>query len=172
MIVSTLSYLFTKSATPYSIYTLSLAKRGDLITHNKDKAILTLMPVTSVIEKDFIPVYQTMLLGDLVDIFKRSSRNLFPVLDKDGKLVGVLTLDDFKQLLFDKSLHKSVTVRELMLAPPAIVHDDENMEIVMKKFQSTGAWNLPVVKDEKYVGFISKSKLFSAYRKMLIEVSD
>jgi CIC family chloride channel protein len=172
MIVSTLSYLFTKSITPYSIYTLSLAKRGDLITHNKDKAILTLMKLDAVIEDNFIPVYQTMRLGDLVDIFKRSSRNLFPVLDNDGKLVGVLTLDDFKQLLFDTKLHKSITVRDLMLAPPAIIEKDENMDQVMQKFQSTGAWNLPVVQDQKYVGFISKSKLFSAYRRKLIEVSD
>ncbi len=172
MIVSTLSYLFTKSITPFSIYTLSLAKRGDLITHNKDKAILTLMKLDSVIESDFIPVYQTMRLGDLVDVFKRSSRNLFPVLDNDGKLVGVLTLDDFKQMLFDTSLHKKITVRDLMLAPPAIIEKDENMDRVMQKFQSTGAWNLPVVDDDKYIGFISKSKLFSAYRRKLIEVSD
>ncbi len=172
MIVSTLSYLFTKSITPFSIYTLSLAKRGDLITNNKDKAILTLMKLDSVIESDFIPVYQTMRLGDLVDVFKRSSRNLFPVLDNDGKLVGVLTLDDFKQMLFDTSLHKKITVRDLMLAPPAIIEKDENMDRVMQKFQSTGAWNLPVVDDDKYIGFISKSKLFSAYRRKLIEVSD
>lgn len=172
MITSTLAYLFTKSITPYSIYTVTLARRGDLITHNKDKAILTLMRLESVIESDFIPVYQTMRLGDLVDVFKRSSRNIFPVLDNDGKLVGVLTLDDFKQLLFDTKLHKKITVSDLMLSPPAVVERDENMDSVMQKFQSTGAWNLPVLRDGKYLGFISKSKLFSAYRRKLIEVSD
>lgn len=172
MITSTLSYLFTRSITPYSIYTVTLARRGDLITHNKDKAILTLMRLDSVIESDFIPVYQTMRLGELVDVFKKSSRNIFPVLDKENKLVGVLTLDDFKQLLFETSLHKSITVHDLMLAPPAVVERDENMDSVMHKFQSTGAWNLPVLDDGKYVGFISKSKLFSAYRRKLIEMSD
>ena len=113
-----------------------------------------------------------MRLGELVDVFKKSSRNIFPVLDKENKLVGVLTLDDFKQLLFETSLHKSITVHDLMLAPPAVVERDENMDSVMHKFQSTGAWNLPVLDDGKYVGFISKSKLFSAYRRKLIEMSD
>ena len=172
MITSTLSYLFTRSITPYSIYTVTLARRGDLITHNKDQAILTLMKLDSVVESDFIAVNQTMRLGELVDVFKKSSRNIFPVLDKEGKLVGVLTLDDFKQLLFETALHKSITVHDLMLAPPAVIERDENMDSVMHKFQSTGAWNLPVLNDGKYIGFVSKSKLFSAYRRKLIEVSD
>ena len=172
MIVSTLSYLFTRTITPYSIYTVHLARRGDLITHNKDKAILTLMKIDPVIEDNFIIVRKNMKLGDLVDVFKQSSRNIFPVLDDEDHLVGVLTLDDFKQMLFDHSLYKRVTVSDLMLAPPAIIDKQENMGEVMQKFQSTGAWNLPVVHKDKYVGFISKSKLFSAYRRKLIEVSD
>jgi CIC family chloride channel protein len=172
MITSTLSYLFTRSVTPYSIYTVTLARRGDLITHNKDKAVLTLMRLESVIENDFIPVQASMRLGELVDVFKKSSRNIFPVINKEGKLVGVLTLDDFKQLLFDTSLHKSISVSDLMLAPPAVVSKDESMDSVMQKFQSTGAWNLPVLDEEKYIGFISKSKLFNAYRRKLIEMSN
>jgi CIC family chloride channel protein len=172
MITSTLSYLFTRSVTPYSIYTVTLARRGDLITHNKDKAVLTLMRLESVVENDFIPVQASMRLGELVDVFKKSSRNIFPVINKEGKLVGVLTLDDFKQLLFDTSLHKSISVSDLMLAPPAVVSKDESMDSVMQKFQSTGAWNLPVLDEEKYIGFISKSKLFNAYRRKLIEMSN
>jgi len=172
MITATLSYLFTKTVTPYSIYTLQLAKKGDLITHNKDQAILTLMKIDPVIESDFIVVNETMKLNDLVDVFKRSSRNIYPVIDDDKRLVGVLTLDDFKQLLFDTSLHHTISVSDLMLAPPAIIEKSDNMAEVMRKFQGTGAWNLPVVENEKYVGFISKSKLFSAYRRKLIEVSD
>ncbi len=172
MITSTLAYLFTKTVTPYSIYTLELARRGDLITHNKDQAILTLMTIEPVIESDFIVVKQSMKLHDLVDVFKQSSRNIYPVVDAENKLVGVLTLDDFKQLLFDKTLYNSISVADLMLAPPAIIDKTDNMADVMQKFQSTGAWNLPVVDKEKYVGFISKSKLFNAYRRKLIEVSD
>lgn len=172
MIVSTLSYLFTKTVAPYSIYTVHLARRGDLITHNKDKAVLTLMKIDPVIESNFVEVRKDMKLGDLVNVFKKSSRNIFPVLDDEDKLVGVLTLDDFKQMLFDHSLYKRVTVTDLMLAPPAIIEKHETMGEVMQKFQSTGAWNLPVVDNDKYVGFISKSKLFSAYRRKLIEVSD
>ena len=172
MITATLAYLFTKTVTPYSIYTVQLARKGDLITHNKDQAILTLMTIEPVIESNFIVVQQHMMLSDLVDVFKRSSRNIFPVVDEDAKLVGVLTLDDFKQLLFDSTLHNEISVTDLMLAPPAVIEKNDNMAEVMQKFQGTGAWNLPVVEDEKYVGFISKSKLFSAYRRKLIEVSD
>lgn len=172
MITSTLAYLFTKTITPYSIYTVQLARRGDLITHNKDKAILTLMTIDPVIESNFVTVKKDMMLGDLVSVFKKSSRNMFPVVDDEGKLAGVLTLDDFKQLLFDTTLHKKITVKELMLAPPAIINKNDNMGEVMQKFQSSGAWNLPVVSNGKYVGFISKSKLFSAYRRKLIELND
>ena len=172
MITSALAYFFTKSMTPFSIYHITLAEKGDLITHNKDQAILTLMKLDSVVEKDFIPVYQTMNLGDMVEVFKKSSRNLYPVLDKDENLVGVLTLEEFKQLLFDHRLHKTISVRDLMLAPPAIIEIDENMDSVMGKFNTSGAWNLPVVDGQRYVGFISKSKIFNAYRKKLLEVSN
>lgn len=172
MITSALAYLFTKTLTPYSIYTIQLARRGDLITHDKDKAILMLMKIDPVIECNFVPVKKSMKLADLVDVFKRSSRNIFPVVDNENKLVGVLTLDDFKQLLFEKKLHKTVTVTDLMLSPPAIINKSDRMGEVMQKFQSTGAWNLPVVEEGKYIGFISKSKLFSAYRRKLIELND
>jgi CIC family chloride channel protein len=172
MITAALAYFFTKSMTPYSIYHIALAKKGDLLTHNKDKTILTLMKLESVIEKDFVPVYQTMNLGDLVEVFKKSSRNLYPVLDKDERLVGVLTLEEFKQLLFDHRLHKTISVRDLMLAPPALIDIEESMDSVMAKFNTSGAWNLPVVDKQRYVGFISKSKIFTAYRNKLLEVSN
>ncbi len=172
MITSTLAYLFTKTITPYSIYTVQLARRGDLITHNKDKAILTLMKIDPIIESNFIQVKADSKLGDLVSVFKKSSRNIYPVIDDDNNLVGVLTLEDFKQLLFDKSLHNEISVSDLMLEPAAIIEKNDNMGVVMKKFQASGAWNLPVVENSKYVGFISKSKMLSAYRRKLIEVSD
>lgn len=172
MLTSAISYLVTRSIDPHSIYTEQLARRGDLITHNKDQTILTLMRTDQVIERDFVETNPGMSLGDLVHVFTQSRRNLFPVLE-EGKLIGVLTLDDFKQMLFDKTLYDKVFVRDIMVEPPAIVEKTNTMEAVMNKFQTTGAWNLPVTDLEgKYVGFISKSKLFSAYRRKLIEVSD
>lgn len=172
MLTSATAYLVTRGIDPHSIYTEQLARRGDLITHNKDQTILTLMKTEQVIERDFIHTSPSMSLRDLVQVFTKSRRNLFPVLE-DGRLVGVLTLDDFKQMLFDKTLYDKVFVRDLMVNAPAIVEKTDTMEAVMNKFQTTGAWNLPVTdKQGKYIGFISKSKLFSAYRRKLIEVSD
>ncbi len=171
MLTSAIAYLVTRSMDPHSIYTEQLARRGDLITHNKDRTILTLMKTTQVIEKDFVHTHPEMKLRDLVKVFTSSNRNLFPVVE-DGELVGVMTLDDFKQMLFDKTLYDKVFVRDLMTNPPAVVEKEDTMEAVMQKFQNTGAWNLPVVDQGKYVGFISKSKLFSAYRRKLLEVSD
>ena len=171
MLTASLSFIFTRQFLPHTIYTKQLARRGELITHDKDRAILTLMNMKEIVENNFIPVQREDTLGDLVDIFKRSNRNLFPVLDKEGQLTGVLTLDDFKQLLFDSKQYDKVKVSELMYSPPAVVSAYDTMEIVMNKFRHSNAWNLPVTKDGKYIGFISKSKLFSVYRRKLKQVS-
>jgi CIC family chloride channel protein len=171
MITASLSFIFTKYFLPHTIYTKQLARRGELITHDKDKAILTLMNMREVIENDFIKVKRTDTLGDLVEIFKRSQRNLFPVVDNKNRLTGVLTLDDFKQLLFDASQYDKVKVSDLMYSPPAVIQTNDNMDEVMKKFQRSNAWNLPVTENGEYKGFISKSKLFSAYRRKLQQVS-
>ena len=171
MITASLSFIFTRQFLPHTIYTKQLARRGELITHDKDRAILTLMNMKEVVENNFIAVQREDSLGDLVDIFKRSNRNLFPVLDKEGQLTGVLTLDDFKQLLFDSKQYDKVKVSELMYSPPAVVSAYDTMEVVMNKFKHSNAWNLPVTKDGKYIGFISKSKLFSVYRRKLKLVS-
>ncbi|MDX5326118.1 MAG: chloride channel protein [Bacteroidota bacterium] len=171
MLTSATAFLVSRGIMPHSIYTRQLAKRGELITHDKDQAILTLMRLEDVVESDFVEVKQDMKLRDLVQAFSKSRRNIFPVVDEDGALRGVLTLDDFKQLLFDQKLYDKISVSELMLAPPAVIERSERMDEVMQKFQTTGAWNLPVTQDGRYMGFISKSKLFSAYRRKLKEVS-
>lgn len=171
MTVSAISFLVTKNLMPYSIYNMQLAKRGDLITHNKDQAILTLLNLQKVVERDFKKVRPEMTLGELVKIVSRSKRNLFPVVDEEGRLVGVLTLDDFRNIMFDQSLYEDTYVSELMNPPPAEIQLNENMATVMKKFQATGAWNLPVVDGKLYHGFVSKSKLFSVYRRKLMEFS-
>ncbi len=169
MAVSTISYLVTRNLMPFSIYNMQLAKRGELITHNKDHAILTLLSLKKVIEDDFKKVSPEMNLGELVKVVSRSRRNLFPVIDADDALVGVLTLDDFRGIMFESERYEETFVSELMSPPPAIIESEENMNEVMKKFQSTGAWNLPVVENGKYIGFVSKSKLFSVYRRKLME---
>ena len=171
MTVSATSYLVTRGILPHSIYTMQLAKRGDLLTHNKDQAILTLLNIASVVEKDFKKVKPEYTLGELVKVVSRSKRNLFPVIDEDNILVGVLTLDDFRTIMFDHSLYENTYVSELMSPPPAVVDIKEDMSSVMKKFQSSGAWNLPVIENGKYLGFVSKSKLFSVYRRKLMEFS-
>jgi len=171
MLVSAISFIVTRRILPHSIYTLQLAQRGDLLTHNKDQAILTLLKIDNVIETDFKRIKGEMTLGDLVKVVSNSKRNIFPVLDEEEKFVGVLTLDDFRSIMFDQSLYDNTLVKELMSPPPAIVQKTDSMADVAKKFQKTGAWNLPVLEGEKYIGFISKSKLFSVYRRKLIEFS-
>lgn len=171
MLVAAISFLVTRSIEPHSIYTQLLAKRGDLLTHNKDQAVLTLLELDKVLENNFSKIHPDMPLGELVEVVSTSRRNLFPVLDQEENLVGVLTLDDFRHLMFDQSLYATIYVRELMSPPPALIQEGDDMRSVMQKFQETDAWNLPVVKGRRYRGFVSKSKLFSAYRRKLLEFS-
>lgn len=172
MLVSAISFLVAKGIKPHSIYTEQLAQRGDVLTHNKDQVVLTLLQMDEVIETNFKSVNPDMTLGELVTVVSQSNRNLFPVLDDDNQLVGVLTLDDIRHLMFDQNLYETTQVKELMSPPPEVLHSGESMEEVMKKFQKSGAWNLPVVDKGTYKGFISKSKMFSVYRNKLLEFSD
>ncbi|NBR82342.1 MAG: chloride channel protein [Flavobacteriia bacterium] len=171
MIVSSISYAVVKAFVPHSIYAISLAKRGELITHDKDRAVLTLMKLDSVVEKDFRAVRPEWDLGELVQTVAQSKRNLFPVLDEEGRLLGVLTLDDIRPIMFQQDLYARTFVRDLMHAPPDIIDSEEHMEKVIRKFQDSGAWNLPVTQGGMYKGFVSKSKLFGVYRRKLIEFS-
>jgi CIC family chloride channel protein len=172
MVVSAISFLVTRAIMPYSIYTVQLASRGELLTHNKDQVILTLLRLETVIESNFKHIPPEMNLGDLVKVVSKSKRNIFPVLNEEEELVGVLTLDDFRSIMFDQSMYEETTVQQLMSPAPAILQKEEGMESVLQKFQETGAWNLPVLDGKKYVGFVSKSKLFSVYRRKLLEFSE
>ncbi len=167
LIVSTVSYGTIKIFEPYSIYTMRLAQRGDLLTHHKDKAVLTLLKVNNVIENDFLPVHADMNLKQMVDTISRSHRNLFPVVDDNEKLVGIVLLDDIRNIMFRPDLYKKMYVGNFMTSPPAVIEANQSMESVMKTFDDTGAWNLPVVNDGCYVGFVSKSKIFNSYRRVL-----
>lgn len=171
--VSALSYGTIRIFEPYSIYTMRLARQGKLLTHHKDRAVLTLMKMDSVIETDFLPVNPDMNLKQMVDTIAQSSRNLFPVLDAERKLLGVVVLDDIRNIMFRPDLYRRMYVRRFMSSPPAKLSTEDSMERVMKIFDDTGAWNLPVVNPEGvYVGFVSKSKIFNSYRRVLRHYSE
>ena len=172
MLTSVLGYLTSRGMEPYSIYARRLAQKGDLLTHNKDKAVLTLMKLEKVVETDFQQVGIDDTLGDLVKVVSKSSRNLFPVLSAGGQLLGIVSLDDIRKVMFDPNMYANTYVRDYMVRPPAIIDIHESMESVMKKFEDSRAWNLPVLQDNKYVGFVSKAKIFNTYRKVLIHFSD
>lgn len=173
MITALISYLITHAFQPHSVYTMELAQRGELLTHDKDKTILTLLEIRKVIEKNFQVLTENMTLGDVVkEGVVKSSRNIFPVVDEDYNFKGIILLDNIRTIMFDQKMYEKVKVYDLMQnAPDVIDLKDSRMQTIMKKFQQTDAWNLPVVKDGKYIGFISKSKLLTAYRQKLIEVT-
>ncbi|MGB0806050.1 MAG: chloride channel protein [Salibacteraceae bacterium] len=168
MVTAVISFLLVRYFTPYSVYTKQLGQGGQLITHHKDRAVLTLMRLSSEIEKNFLTVNAYDKLGDLVKVVSRSSRNLFPVIDEKNVFLGVVNLNDVRQIMFDRDKYEELYVHELMTPAPEFIYVTDTMEQVMQKFDQSGAWNLPVVSDDsKYIGFVSKSKLFSAYRKLL-----
>ncbi|MES2726171.1 MAG: chloride channel protein [Bacteroidota bacterium] len=168
MIVSSISYAISKHFEPYSMDTKKLANSGQMFTNDKDKNILTTIKIANLIEDNFQSVLPTDSLGDLVKIISQSKRNLFPVIDTNNKLIGIITLDDIREIMFNTDMHSKISVGDLMVMPAAIIDSYETMESVMKKFDETGAWNLPVTTNGVYTGFISKSSVFSSYRTKLI----
>lgn len=167
LIVSALAYFTIQCFTPYSIYTMRLAKAGDLMTHQKDKAVLTLLKLDNVIETDFKEVHPEMSLREMVDVISVSNRNLFPVTDSDGMLKGIVLLDDIRNIMFRTDLYPKMHVSRFMAAVPATIDMHMPMDKVMDIFDKTNAWNLPVVENGRYIGFISKSKIFNSYRRVL-----
>ncbi len=172
IIVSAISYLTAYSFKHHSIYTDRLASRGDLITHHKDRAVLTLLNLNSVIEKDLKIIRPEANLAELVKLISKSKRNIFPVVDEQGYLQGIILLDDVRSIIFNRDLYETTLVTDLMIAPPETVSQGESMTSVMKKFEESGAWNLPVTDDGIYIGFISKARIFNMYRKLLVQFSD
>lgn len=173
MIVAASSYLTIIVFEPHSIYSMRLAKKGELITHHKDKAVLTLMKMENVVEKNFVAVRPEMDLAELVKAISASRRNIFPVTDQAGILLGIVILDDIRNIMFRQELYHRFTVGKLMTTLPARLYDTDSMEQVMRTFDDTQAWNLPVVdKEGHYLGFVSKSKIFNSYRQVLVNFSE
>ncbi len=172
IITSAVSFATIRFYEPYSIYTKRIAKQGALLTHDSDQAVLTLLKTNNLVENDFTTVQIDHTLGDLVKAIASSKRNIFPVINGDKMLQGVVFLDDVREIMFDKQEYDKINVYSLMKPIPDTVIHDEQMDSVMNKFEVTGAWNLPVVDNSgRYLGFVSKSKIFSAYREQLQQVS-
>ena len=172
MIVSTVSFLTIIGFEPHSLYAMRLAKKGELRTHHEDKEVLNMLNMSHLIETDLCKVDSHATLGDLVKLIATSKRNLFPVVDKEGVFLGVVLLEEIRNIMFRPELYQRFTVTDLMISPPSRIYVGEEMEDVMAKFEKTQAWNLPVLDGDKYVGFVSKSTIFSAYRSVLVDFSD
>jgi CIC family chloride channel protein len=171
MIVSTSSYATIIAFEPHSLYSVRLAQRGKLMTHHKDQAVLTLLKMEHVIETDFIRVSPDMSLGDLVrTAIAQSPRSMFPVVKEDGKLIGIVLVDNIRNIMFRPELYDRFHVSRFMVSPSAKIVNDMPMDRIMKFFDDTKAWNLPVTDSEgHYLGFVSKSKIFNAYREVLVD---
>lgn len=172
ILTSTISYGVTRMVEPYSIYTKRIAKKGELLTHDSDQAVLTLLKTGDLVEADFGTIRIDATLGELVQVVSKSNRNIFPIVDSRNHFQGYVSLEDIRRDMFTMELYETQHVYNYMKSAPAYVYTDEKMDSVMKKFETTGAWNLPVIeKDRTYIGFVSKSKIFSAYRDQLKQVS-
>ena len=173
MMVSVSAYLTIMIFEPHSIYSMRLAQKGELVTHHKDKSVLTLMNIESVVETDFEQVHPENDLGEMVKVISKAKRNMFPVVDARGILLGVVMMDDIRNIMFRQELYHRFTVGRFMVVPPARINIDDSMEEVMRKFDETKAWNLPVVdEDGKYKGFLSKSRVLNTYRQTLVDFSE
>ncbi len=172
MIVSVVSFLVINMFEPHSIYAMRLARRGELLTHDKDKAILTILNLEALIERDYKTLNPNMELSQITGVIAKSHRNIFPVVDSTGFFLGVVSLDSLRIVMFRTELYHNYTVRSFMKEPPALLNINDTLEIVTKKFEDTNAWNLPIVdNDNKYVGFISRAGLFNSYRRTLKDFS-
>ncbi len=170
LIVSGCAYFTIRIFESHSIYSMRLAKKGELLTHHKDKAILTLMNSKQLLETNFQAVNPKMTLGDMVKVIASSSRNIFPVIDANKKFEGIVLIDNIRNIMFRPELYNRFKIFNFMTSPPAIISMGMTMEKIMKLFDDTKAWNLPVVDENGiYLGFISKSSILNVYREVLVE---
>jgi len=172
MIVATTSYSLSRLLSNKSIYTIQLANRGDMLTHHKDKSLLSLMKLKDQIERDFSTVNVEGSLGDLVKVVSDSTRNIYPVVDDENNFYGIIFLDHIRHTMFKPELYDSTTVRSLMFKPSKVVELDDDMETVASKFQHSGKYNLVVLDGDKYYGFVSRANVFSHYRDILKDFSE
>ena len=168
MFVSAISFVTKTAFQKDSVYTLQLKSQGKQLPETKDEELLETISISQVIEKDLLPIHPDSHLENLIELVKISKRNIFPVVDEHKTLRGIVTLDDIRDIMFDQEKQKTILIRQLMHSPPAVLFLTENMQSAMEKFEKSGAWNLPVIEDNTYLGFVSKARIFNAYRKRLI----
>jgi len=172
MITATVSYATVKTFETHSVYTIQLAKRKELMTHDKDQNVLSLMRVTKLIEKDFNTVDANATLGDLVKVIAKAHRNIFIVIDEGNNFEGIVKLDDIREIMFQPEKYNEVFVRDLMIIPEVVIQHDESMADVASKYQFSDKFNLVVLNEGKYCGCVSRAQIFSTYRRMLKHFSE
>ncbi len=172
MVVATISYATVRIFHKNSVYTIQLARRGELMTHHKDKNILKMMKVKNLIENNFVKLKPDYNLKQIKDAFIKSERNVFPVVDDDNNFLGLVTLQNFKNIIFDKEKYEHVFASQIMFKPKVVVDIQDTMAEVAKKIQSSGLFNVVVLDDTKYVGFVSRANVFSSYRRIIRKFSD
>lgn len=171
MITSTIAFLTINLYEKHSIYSKRLADKGELITHDKDKAALSRLKINKLVEHNFLTVNPDETLGDLVKTVAKSERNVFPVVDEENNFLGVVFINDIRHIIFNTELYNTTYIRNLMFMPDTIINLDATMEDVAKKFNETSHYNLPVVNNGKYIGFVSRANVFSAYRNLIKDFS-
>ena len=172
MITAAISYATVKVFENNSVYTIQLAKSGDLLTHHKDKHVLKMMSVKPLIERDFSSIHINSNLGDLVKVIAQAKRNIFPVVDEEGKFYGIIRMDDVREIMFKPELYESMKVKDMMVMPSVSITPDENMESVTEKFSRSGVFNMVVLDQDEYIGFVSRARVFSTYRRLLKQFSE
>ncbi|MFH0757085.1 MAG: chloride channel protein [Bacteroidota bacterium] len=172
MLASTISYGTTRYFVKNSVYTVQLAKRGELMTHHKDRNILLMMKISELIETDFTSVKVDNTLRDLVQVITKSHRNIYPVLDEQKNMKGIVKLDDIRHIMFHQEMYDTTRIRDLMITPEWTIETSDQMEDVARKFSESGRYNIPVLQNGKYLGFVSRARVFSSYREMLKHFSE
>ncbi len=172
MLVATISYSVAKLIVPKSIYTIQLKNRGEVMTHHRDRALLTMMNINNLIERNFATIDHEATLGELIKVIANSTRNIYPVIDDENNFYGIIFLDQIRNIMFQPDKYDTTAVHSLMFMPSNIVHHDDDMETVAGKFQHSGKYNLVVLKDGKYEGFVSRANVFSHYREILKDMSE
>lgn len=167
MIVSSISFAISKYFEPYSMDLKRLAESGQVVANDKDQNILATLLTSKLIETNFQTVQPQNNLQELVNIISKSNRNIFPVIDENQKLLGVVILDNIRDIIFKTELYDKIKVSDIMVKPPAVINTKQSIETIMNTFDKTGVWNLPIIENGKYVGFVSKSSVLSSYREIL-----
>ena len=167
MLVSAIAFSTNSFFEKHSIYTRHLIESGDLIQYDKDRQVLSLINLNKIVEKDLLHIHPEATVDELTELVKKSKRNIFPVVNEENELAGIITLDDIRDIMFDQEQRTTITIKSIMRTPPATIEPGESMQSVMSKFETSSAWNLPVIQNGKYIGFLSKSRIFNAYRTKL-----